>query len=364
MWRIIAEVWVGILAYACVHDDRSGHREFTVRDRAKSHRQEETSQWLSMEEDQTKSFIHNACDLAAKVKSRTHDTGKMWEVITKVIRWTTFKALPMELNEEAESTTDVVLQTVLEANSLLRSSLRLIAGIKHGCGRHSRDFYQRVRQSFLGLRNPRHAIRIVEAELNLIYDSFYTDGTIFFSDWTISSPGEENGSHLLLAFVPHRRRWWSDHDVVSSLAWMHGTARVLFRRWSETISKFNFPAYSIKQPKETQASYIRPEVLTGITGLVRSFKFVSSDWYTDELGVFIFEELKAKRIDVISSLNQKWRDHDNFKKSVLSWHIATELLYNFEDNCEQHQSQDHEYSKLLSDYMAYLFFMKPVLSTG
>ncbi|XP_056687587.1 uncharacterized protein [Spinacia oleracea] len=318
-----------------------------------------------------------------------------------------------------ETGVDDDTQTVCNAHFLLKKySLCLLADDDQHIART-----RPVRDFFKAIEIPSNAIRIVEIELNFIYESFHTDGTIrkhlnnnwsliyvflrsieslfcvsaliffiisssksadisradynvtslllwgtvtlellsyimtVFSDWTIAALGANHGpiSSLLFQFVPQRRRWWSD----SASVWVR-FARNFFRRWSETICKFNFMRYNIQTSSRspTMEAYMRQlDELTGTQNLITSFRFVSGEWYTDELGNFIFRQLQNSEPDIITSLKRRWSNDDSYKTSVLVWHIATELLY---IPSNRQRGYEHcRYSKTLSDYMAYLLFMKP-----
>ncbi|CAN6855658.1 unnamed protein product [Brassica oleracea] len=53
----------------------------------------------------------------------------------------------------------------------------------------------------------------------------------------------------------------------------------------------------------------------------------------------------------------------DYDQSLLVWHIATELLYQSEPATEESHS-DHEFCKILSDYMMYLMMMQPTLMSA
>ena len=316
---------------------------------------------------------------------------------------------------------------VWRAHCLLKTSLRLIADAK--C---CHDVVHQVRDFFLHITDPNYAIRITEIELNFIYESFHTDGTIrkhlnnnwniiyasvrsieslfcvlalisfmlkssdlsridyfitnlllwgtvtlelisfiftVFSDWTIAALRSGNDSQIIVAeklfqVVPQRRGWWSDYPIYKTAPRWVKLARNLFRRWSETLFGFNFVSYCIQTRSLGQKSkecMRQLDELTGTQNLITSFRFVSNDWYSDELGKFVFKELQKRPREILFSLkNNVWLTDESYNTSVLAWHITTEVLYNLTADHQQQDGSEHcRYSKILSDYMAYLLYMKP-----
>ncbi|XWS49317.1 hypothetical protein CRYUN_Cryun13aG0153300 [Craigia yunnanensis] len=136
-----------------------------------------------------------------------------------------------------------------------------------------------------------------------------------------------------------------------------------------------------------------------IEDFVDEILYVSREPFTKDLWEFIFEELRnksefadtpetAKRI---SSARGDWvltdtdSEHDRstllkyvsdvqYDESLLLWHIATDLCYNYDVKKTKHVSTDAEkkakdlshrqFSKILSDYMLYLLVFQPTMMSA
>ncbi|KFK31554.1 hypothetical protein AALP_AA6G127000 [Arabis alpina] len=135
----------------------------------------------------------------------------------------------------------------------------------------------------------------------------------------------------------------------------------------------------------------------GMKELVEEIRFTTSDRLTKELWEFIFKEVKHKHrfaddqesAKGISSARGDWtlvetsskktedrpdyatllryvtdKDYD---QSILLWHIATELFYQYQDEeviTEKQEYTNQEFSKILSDYMMYLLKTQPTLMSA
>ena len=224
-----------------------------------------------------------------------------------------------------------------------------------------------------------------------------------FSDWAIASLTMSQKNSLLSKifdkFFDLKKPRWKESAGVSMLS--HWKTTIRFRRWSETLSQFNFIKYCWKH-RSKGVNEVESRNIISITSILKYFHikdfidhkkndifqmiFVSSRPLTKNLWEFIFKELEEKsrdtedpeaakrRIsargewvlenvyfinDFESSILMSYVKDVAYDESLLLWHIATELCYNTDcDNCD-----DRELSKCLSDYMIYLLYQQPSLTS-
>ncbi|TXG67098.1 hypothetical protein EZV62_008373 [Acer yangbiense] len=127
---------------------------------------------------------------------------------------------------------------------------------------------------------------------------------------------------------------------------------------------------------------------SGLTDFVDEIRYLSHEPLTKPLWEFIFNELREKSNSAdepenakkISSARGNWilesRDyHDKllpyvtgvtFDESLLLWHIATELLYQTEEETTHEDGNNNynnhrQFSKILSDYMLYLLVVQTTM---
>lgn len=117
----------------------------------------------------------------------------------------------------------------------------------------------------------------------------------------------------------------------------------------------------------------------GIIDFVNEILYVSHEPLSQDLWSFIFDELKKKSVYEIDTVTagrislprgdwifeedlksvcdqlRPYIAENAFDKSLLLWHIATELLYQTDGDSN---SNEKEFSRLLSDYMLYLLIMQ------
>ncbi|KDP45937.1 hypothetical protein JCGZ_11840 [Jatropha curcas] len=178
--------------------------------------------------------------------------------------------------------------------------------------------------------------------------------------------------------------------------------RVFSRRWSNRISGNNLIRYCLKgsptrihvsnkrRPYDDlmqintifQFSFIDKVIyFIGLKDLVDEMIYVSSEPLTKELWEFIYDDVKRKLVSScypesvkeICSCRGEWilrHQHGlmpyikdvSFDQSILLWHIATEILYNTdEENSNPSTYGNREFSKILSDYLFYLLTIQPNL---
>ncbi|XP_030444912.2 uncharacterized protein LOC115667481 [Syzygium oleosum] len=190
------------------------------------------------------------------------------------------------------------------------------------------------------------------------------------SDWTIAkiaASEKEPGRSLIKGsiFIKFLLKFKSESSPFA----LH----ILNARWSKSIFQYNFLDTQLRKwPKWI-------EKLLGLIYLGEFFddlKFGRVEQYSEKLGELIFYELKRKaslrRTNEICASRGKWAlEHTksvencqkllpfvcdvDYGKSLLLWHIATELCYNTDESTNDHRKT----SKVLSDYMLHLMIKQP-----
>ncbi|POO02151.1 hypothetical protein TorRG33x02_019350 [Trema orientale] len=243
---------------------------------------------------------------------------------------------------------------------------------------------------------------------------------LVFSDWTVAALRVDGGNHdtlrstttlwkakliqkisswvaiILGEYLKLRRPNWSGEDSSNLLDWAR---KVLFRRWSESVSCYNLIDYCLKESPKVKNNNIVLDYLSfsciklidvlGLKEFRDRMKYISSKPLSKELWDFIFQDLKNRSNYDYETINinrasstrggfvlqsNDWKHHYDdlmafvggvdFDQSLLMWHIATELCYSTEDkdfifNIDDfHRRED---SKILSDYMVYLLIMQPTM---
>ncbi|XP_030540853.1 uncharacterized protein LOC115748491 [Rhodamnia argentea] len=171
---------------------------------------------------------------------------------------------------------------------------------------------------------------------------------------------------------------------------------ILHARWSKSIFQYNFLETQLKKCPN------RIEKLLGFLSLkefVDDWKFKKVEQFSEKLGELIFDKLKRKArwgsTDEICGSRGKWAlEHNDsrdkckkllrfvcdvdYGKSLLLWHIATELCYNTDEsatdpdesatgcccNTDQSTNDPRKTCKVLSDYMIYLMIKQPGMMSG
>ncbi|KAI8001709.1 hypothetical protein LOK49_LG09G00544 [Camellia lanceoleosa] len=273
-----------------------------------------------------------------------------------------------------------------------------------------------VRDFFLR-RTPEDAFKVIEAELNLVYEVLYTKAysvrcilgyflrfisfssvvvalvrfalmekqyhkvdvaityalllgamtldtvailMLISSDWSVVAL---KNSNIIRKMVISRQRWF------------------VHRRWSESVPQYNFIHYYLHYPSRMISRIVS---FLGLFDFLVNMKNVSSKPFTEKLRDFIFYELQIKaeiaddietakviysvRGDWVLGINGvehlfRWINEVSYEESLLLWHIATELLYNSgEGNADDKDFRDM--SKLLSDYMLHLLVVRPEITSA
>lgn len=221
---------------------------------------------------------------------------------------------------------------------------------------------------------------------------------MIFSDWTVANMSEESSvsAWIFMKFLLLKKSIWSMNRESDNPCWcrrlLRWVANRIFRRWSESIPKYNLIEYCIRErPKDVRELRHYPGILfnkvikrLGMKDLFDHMRYVSRKPFNVKLWNFIFEELRKKSQvagdpDVakgIFSARGEWvlRDVDcrelmpyiadvEYDESLLLWHIATELCYN-SDNGKSATTADNgrrEFSKILSDYMLYILVVQSAM---
>ncbi|XP_049342621.1 uncharacterized protein LOC125806907 [Solanum verrucosum] len=286
------------------------------------------------------------------------------------------------------------------------------------------DFRQRneSRNFFLSLKAI-DAFRVIEVELNFIYDVLFTKmivansycgyvfrficfflevaAAILFYRWDKKGlPRWEIGvsytlvlGALILDFSSFFMLLFSDWTTVAlkKKGYVLWRLRIpacgwLSRRWSESISQFNLINYCVRGRSKRKESIYQ---WLGIVDVLNGIMYEKSEKFTDHMRDFIYEEIKNKSslAEDLETAKEIWLakgdwtlranrsshllpyiTESNFDEILLVWHIATELCYS-KDNIGSDKPTSspvnyREISKILSDYMLYLLVMQPSMMSA
>ncbi|KAL5770510.1 hypothetical protein ACOSP7_014664 [Xanthoceras sorbifolium] len=260
--------------------------------------------------------------------------------------------------------------------------------------------YQESRDFFLNV-TPEEAYKIIEVELNLIYEVLYTKIKVVCSVQGCIIRFISCALVVTAFSVFHlkvKNHGFDDFDVaitytlflgaisldimslfiLVSFDFTSGALKIINSHISAMLSCI----LNLKKPRWYSCVEHKHEVLA--TPFLFG-RYVSHEPLTKELWKFIFDELREKSQFAdnpeaamkISSSRGEWilqnRDYWNilmpyvtqvtYDESLLLWHIATELLYQTDDAGETHDI-NREISKLLSDYMLYLLIIHTTMTSA
>ncbi|PIN23645.1 hypothetical protein CDL12_03636 [Handroanthus impetiginosus] len=282
---------------------------------------------------------------------------------------------------------------------------------------HMFSFHERNEsRKFFFQRTASDAFKVMEVELNFIYDALFTKMAVvhcktgylfrFLCAVLIVLCFQQFVSHHLhtditlfdkivtyillggavcLEFVAFFNLVLSDWAIVST-TWIADLTRPCFckgYRWSNTMSQHSFISFCLKERSKWVDKIAD---FCGIKETLDEFRYKGSAVFEDDLKEFIFKELKAKaekakttkdakeiyssRGDGVlwnypshyphPSISSSISDEVEYDESLMLWHIATELLYSTSSNIDQ----NGKFCKILSDYMLYLLVMRPMFMSA
>ncbi|GLT87682.1 hypothetical protein SLE2022_057490 [Rubroshorea leprosula] len=290
-----------------------------------------------------------------------------------------------------------------------------------------------IRKAFLQAGNPSELLKIMEIELSLLYEVLHTKlpvvgctvGYVFrfitmscilgallsFRLFKMSYKLKQVDMWLTYALLIGALvldfisiiylRIFSDWVLV---AYIRTTKSRLFkkRRWSTAVSQMNFITYYVKDYPvwlRDVGDFVRIRPLLVVIKRIRCLS--SQNFKEDRDWRFIFYEVRqldeylnrkmADSNQIVLDASQVWRhsrervlecfcdskrqhitkiiEELDYTKSVLTWHIATELCFLREEaqtttsETGEHQSPTNHRAlcKMLSDYMFYLLVMRPAV---
>ncbi|GKV27570.1 hypothetical protein SLEP1_g36730 [Rubroshorea leprosula] len=273
-----------------------------------------------------------------------------------------------------------------------------------------------IRETFLQVRDSSQVLQIMEIELSLLYEVLHTKlpvvGCLVGYIFRLVTMSCILGAFLLFSLFKKYYKleqfdMWLTYSLLIGAFVLDIISIVLLissdwilaahirskdsrffekRRWSRAVSQLNFITCFVKDNRsllKEVADFFRIrrllEVIKEIRCLSSKDLEVRSEW------PFIFEEVKelneflnrkmAASSQTVLDAKQVWLyslervlagftnsnelikivKELNYTKSVLTWHIATELCFQRVDQ----PSTSGEFCKMLSDYMFYLLVMQP-----
>ncbi|KAJ7963273.1 DUF594 family protein [Quillaja saponaria] len=276
-------------------------------------------------------------------------------------------------------------------------------------------------QSFFRYRSYPEAFKVVEVELGFMYDLTYTKAFVVYSRkgvflriiellstisvlcvfrWVskdsywptdvIITYALLSGalaidifSIIVLLFSDWTMLWLKKHKNNVVVDWLHSAISAIGRdrkRWSNTMGQYNLIKYCFEdRPSEFCTDNNKNKFLSGLLEKCRS---LDREKVPDELKELIFEELQRRLTSAPSSdvnackkfvayrgdwvLEQEkclddlgWSIKVEFDRSILLWHIATELCYYSDRNKKSRPGLNWMSNRLLSRYTLYLLLEYP-----
>ncbi|KAA8526875.1 hypothetical protein F0562_008896 [Nyssa sinensis] len=273
-------------------------------------------------------------------------------------------------------------------------------------------------RNFFFKRNSKDAFKVMEVELNFMYDVLYTkmdvvhtkfayfrrlicSALIVISFQRFASHHKHKIHHFDIAitytlligaigldFVALFKLVFSDWTIVlrkrakSFISDVRDRLTVEKRcRWSKSISQHSLISYCLKE-KQGFKWFDKAADFFGLKEFLDEIQYKKTKPVTDDLKKFIFSELRAMAEyakdseiaheihsergnralsqyichypSIVSSVSEAVQ----YDESLLLWHIATELCY---FTTTDSNDPNREFCKLLSEYMFYLLVMRPTM---
>ncbi|KAL7213214.1 hypothetical protein ACSBR2_015839 [Camellia fascicularis] len=232
----------------------------------------------------------------------------------------------------------------------------------------SRDFFLE--------RTPEEAFKVIEAELNLVFEVLYTKATALRCKFGYFMRFVSFSSVLvaLVVFSLIEKQRYHKVDVTITYALLLGAMTLDIVSILMLISS-DWSAVALKNSKNNffVSDIIKKMVISR-----------QSKLFEEKLRDFIFYELQLKseiaddtetakeicsaRGDWVLRINNvtdfsPWIT-DIYEESLLLWHIATELCYNTDEGNNADNKNLRDISKLLSDYMLHLPVVRPEITSA
>ncbi|KAB5548384.1 hypothetical protein DKX38_011790 [Salix brachista] len=283
-------------------------------------------------------------------------------------------------------------------------------------GSRDRDTSQTIFRSI----SYENAYKLIEMECGLMYDLLYTKAILVYNPWGLAlrfisfilacivlvlfslTSEKQNYSKvdLSLTFVllavaifleiyailallssDWTTVWLSTNNKASALKAITYLSLLRNPRWSNSMAQYSLLSFTLEEKPVGCVGILRrfsiveqleqQRYLTNVevTGSLKEWVFnhfkkkLNKIQQETELGSYNIGSLDTARGNLVlqkyghSGLN--WSIEVEFDKSILIWHIATEMCCNLEDSTDDIIQSKHHISKLLSEYMLYLLVMNP-----
>ncbi|KAJ6733843.1 hypothetical protein OIU74_005602 [Salix koriyanagi] len=284
-------------------------------------------------------------------------------------------------------------------------------------GSRDRDTSQTIFRSI----SYENAYKLIEMECGLMYDLLYTKAILVYNPWGLAlrfisfilacivlvlfslTSEKQNYSKvdLSLTFVllavaifleiyailallssDWTTVWLSTNNKASALKAITSLSLLRNPRWSNSMAQYSLLSFTLEEKPAGCVGILRrfsiveqleqQRYLTNVevTGSLKEWVFnhfkkkLNKIQQETELGSYNIGSLDTARGNLVlqkyghSGLNWSIEEVE-FDRSILIWHIATEICCNLEDSADDIIRSKHHISKLLSEYMLYLLVMNP-----